>query len=58
MHKVAEGVKTASVALELAEQHHLDVPICAMIDKVVKGQIEPLGAYWGLTPAGHEDDPG
>jgi len=58
MHMVAEGVKTASVALELAEKHHLDVPICAMIDKVVKGQIEPLGAYWGLTPAGHEDDPG
>jgi glycerol-3-phosphate dehydrogenase (NAD(P)+) len=58
MHMVAEGVKTASVALELAERHGLDLPICTMIDKVVKGEIEPSGAYWGLTPAGHEDDPG
>ena len=58
MHMVAEGVKTASVALELAERHGLDLPICTMIDKVVKGQIEPSDAYWGLTPAGHEADPG
>ena len=58
MHMVAEGVRTASVALELAERHGLDLPICTMIDKVVKGQIEPSGAYWGLTPAGHEADPG
>ena len=52
MHMVAEGVKTATVALELAEQHGLDLPICTVIDKVVKGAIDPLGAYWGLTPAG------
>ncbi len=58
MHMVAEGVKTATVALELAELHGLDLPICTMIDKVVKGEIDPSGAYWGLTPAGHEDDPG
>jgi glycerol-3-phosphate dehydrogenase (NAD(P)+) len=58
MHMVAEGVKTASVALELADRHQLDLPICAMIDKVVRGEMEPSGAYWGLTPAGHEADPG
>jgi glycerol-3-phosphate dehydrogenase (NAD(P)+) len=58
MHMVAEGVNTAGVALELAERHRLDLPICAMIDRVVRGEIEPSGAYWGLTPAGHEDDPG
>ncbi|MGH9081373.1 MAG: NAD(P)H-dependent glycerol-3-phosphate dehydrogenase [Acidimicrobiales bacterium] len=58
MHMVAEGVKTASVALELAERERLDLPICTMIDQVVKGQIEPADAYWGLTPAGHEDEPG
>jgi glycerol-3-phosphate dehydrogenase (NAD(P)+) len=58
MHMVAEGVKTATVALELAERHGLDLPICTVIDKVVKGEIDPAGAYWGLTPAGHEDDPG
>jgi glycerol-3-phosphate dehydrogenase (NAD(P)+) len=58
MHMVAEGVKTATVALELAKRHGLDLPICTVIDKVVKGEIDPMGAYWGLTPAGHEDDPG
>ncbi len=58
MHMVAEGVKTATVALVLAERHGLDLPICTMIDKVVKGEIEPSAAYWGLTPAGHEDEPG
>ena len=57
-HMVAEGVKTASIALELAERLHLELPICSMVDKVVKGEIEPSGAYWGLTPAGHEDEPG
>jgi len=58
MHMVAEGVMTASVALELADRHHLDLPICTMIDKVIKGEIEPSAAYWGLTPAGREDEPG
>jgi len=58
MHMVAEGVNTASVALELAENHDLDLPICRMIDKVVKGEIEPIDTYWGLTPAGHEAEPG
>ncbi len=58
MHMVAEGVKTATVALELAERHGLDLPICTVIDRVVQGQIEPADAYWGLTPAGHENEPG
>jgi glycerol-3-phosphate dehydrogenase (NAD(P)+) len=58
MHMVAEGVNTATVALELAERHDLDLPICRMIDKVVKGEIEPIDSYWGLTPAGHEAEPG
>ncbi len=58
MHMVAEGVRTASVALELAERHGLDLPICTMIDRVIKGEIEPMDAYFGLTPAGHENDPG
>src|SRR5664280_3038566 len=31
---------------------------CTMIDKVVKGDIQPLDAYWGLTPAGYETEPG
>ena len=58
MHMVAEGVNTATVALELAECHGLDLPICRVIDQVVKGEIEPVDSYWGLTPAGHEAEPG
>ncbi|MBF6556512.1 MAG: NAD(P)-dependent glycerol-3-phosphate dehydrogenase [Acidimicrobiales bacterium] len=57
MHMVAEGVNTASVALELAERHHLDLPICAMINRVVNGELGPLEAYRGLTPPGRETDP-
>ena len=58
MHMVAEGVNTANVALELAERHGLDLPICRVIDRVVKGEMEPVDSYWGLTPAGHEAEPG
>ena len=51
----------AAGVLKTAHQHlrhRLDLPICAMIDRVVRGEIEPSGAYWGLTPAGHEAEPG
>ncbi len=58
LHMVAEGVKTATVVLELATRYGLDLPICSMIDRVVQGEIQPLDAYWGLVPAGHEQDPG
>ena len=58
MHMVAEGVSTASVALALAERHHLDLPICSMINRIVNGELEPLDAYRGLTPPGREADPG
>jgi len=58
MHMVAEGVNTAGTALELARRFRLELPICRAIDQVIKGEIEPADSYWGLTPAGHEDDPG
>lgn len=58
MHMVAEGVKTATVVLELAERQGVDVPICTMIDRVVRGEIAPADSYWGLTPAGQEAEPG
>jgi glycerol-3-phosphate dehydrogenase (NAD(P)+) len=58
MHMVAEGVRTASVALELADRLGLDLPICTVIDQVVKGEMAPSRAYFGLTPAGHEHEPG
>lgn len=58
MHMVAEGVSTARVALEMARTFDLDLPICRVIDQVVTGEIAPADAYRGLTPAGHEADPG
>ena len=58
MHMVAEGVNTAVLVLELAERHGLQLPVCEMIDRVVRGEIAPADAYYGLTPAGHELDPG
>lgn len=57
MHMVAEGVHTATVALELAERHHLELPICTMINRIVNGEIQPLDAYRGLTSPGREQDP-
>jgi glycerol-3-phosphate dehydrogenase (NAD(P)+) len=58
MHMVAEGVNTAVHVLELAARHDLELPICRMIDRVVRGDIAPADAYWGLMPAGHEAEPG
>lgn len=58
LHMVAEGVSTATLVLELAERYQLELPICRMIHKVVRGEIAPGDAYFGLTPAGHESEPG
>lgn len=58
MHMVAEGLNTAVVVLELAQRHAVQMPICEVIDRVVRGDLAPADAYWGLTPAGHEADPG
>jgi glycerol-3-phosphate dehydrogenase (NAD(P)+) len=58
LRMVAEGVNTATLVLELAQRYDLQMPICTMIEQVVQGEIEPADAYFGLTPAGHELDPG
>jgi glycerol-3-phosphate dehydrogenase (NAD(P)+) len=58
MRMVAEGVNTATLVLELAARYDLQMPICTMIEQVVQGEIAPADAYFGLTPAGHESDPG
>jgi glycerol-3-phosphate dehydrogenase (NAD(P)+) len=58
LQMVAEGVQTAAAVLELARRHGLDLPICRAIHGVVTGQLTPRQAYRGLTPAGHEADPG
>ncbi len=60
MRMVAEGVKTVSTVVELAERHGLDMPIARTIDAVVTGRMRANEAYRGLVrvPAGHEADPG
>jgi glycerol-3-phosphate dehydrogenase (NAD(P)+) len=58
MHMVAEGVNTARLALNLAEQYGVDLPICHEIHAVVTGQQRPVDAYRGLRDPGHEADPG
>ncbi|MGD0085177.1 MAG: NAD(P)H-dependent glycerol-3-phosphate dehydrogenase [Acidimicrobiales bacterium] len=58
MTMVAEGVKTASTAMELATRHGVEMPICSVIQRVIEGQMTAIDAYFGLRPAGHEADPG
>jgi glycerol-3-phosphate dehydrogenase (NAD(P)+) len=59
MTMVAEGVKTAAVAVELADRHELPLPICRTVHKVVTGEITAYDAYAGLrdNPARREADP-
>ena len=48
MDQVAEGVKTAKVVLELAEQYGVDMPITAEVAGVVAGSAPAESAYRGL----------
>ena len=61
MRMVAEGVKTASTVVQLADEHGLSMPITRTINDVVTGRIRAADAYRGLTravPARHESQPG
>jgi glycerol-3-phosphate dehydrogenase (NAD(P)+) len=61
MRMVAEGVKTVSTVVELADRHGLRMPIARTIHGVVSGRIRAADAYQGLVravPAGHESQPG
>jgi glycerol-3-phosphate dehydrogenase (NAD(P)+) len=58
MHMVAEGVNTARIALTLANDYDVELPICHEIHRVVTGEQRPLDAYRGLRNPGHESDPG
>lgn len=58
MHMVAEGVNTARLALSLAAEYGVDLPICHEIHEVVTGRQKPVDAYRGLRNPGHESDPG
>ncbi|GII06006.1 NAD(P)H-dependent glycerol-3-phosphate dehydrogenase [Planobispora takensis] len=59
MCSVAEGVRTAGVAVELGDRHGLPLPICHTIQHVIDGKLSARDAYEGLRniPAGHEADP-
>ena len=56
MNMVAEGVKTASLVLELAARYDLELPICESIAGVIRGDTTPAKAYAGLLRRrpGHE----
>ncbi len=61
MNQVAEGIKTAPVAMALASRFGLAMPITAEIAGIVDGSISPDDAYRGLlrdVKAGHEAEPG
>jgi glycerol-3-phosphate dehydrogenase (NAD(P)+) len=61
MTQVAEGVKTASLVMELAERSGgIELPICSRIQGVVTGRLTVSDAYEGLmhTAPGHEAEPG
>ena len=52
MRMVAEGVNTAVLVLDLAARHNLDMPICTMIDRVVKGRSHLRTRTTGSLPPG------
>ena len=59
MNMVAEGVKTATTARELARRYDVEMPVCDEIYKVVNGRTTADRAYRGLQlKPGHERDPG
>ncbi len=61
MNQVAEGIKTAPVAIALANRFAVDMPIAAEIAGIVDGSISAKDAYRGLlrdVKAGHEAEPG
>ena len=56
---VAEGLKAAVTAHELAARYGVDMPVCESIHDVVVGAISASEAYSGLRrKAGHEAEPG
>lgn len=60
MNQVAEGVRTARLVLDLAEQYEVEMPIHAEIHGLVHHGHSPMDAYRGLValPPGREADIG
>ena len=60
MNEVAEGVKTAKVVMELAREHHVEMPICTEVFKVLYEGNTVHDAFRGLLTreVGSEAEPG
>lgn len=60
MNMVAEGVKSAPVVMELADQHEIEMPIAREVNRVIRGEGSPQQAFRGLLrqASGAESDPG
>lgn len=60
MDQVAEGVKSAPIVVELAQQHGVTMPIAEQMRACVEDGRSPTQAYAGLVrnPAAREVDPG
>jgi glycerol-3-phosphate dehydrogenase (NAD(P)+) len=59
MNMVAEGLKTAVTAHDLADQYGVEMPVHETIYRVITDALEAVDAYSGLRrPPGHEAEPG
>jgi glycerol-3-phosphate dehydrogenase (NAD(P)+) len=60
MSMVAEGVKTCRVVMDLAQQHHVEMPITQEVYKVLYEGGNAMDAFRGLlrSKSGSEADPG
>lgn len=58
MPMVAEGVRTAFSAEEIANRFDLEMPVCHEVYRVVAGEIPATTAYRGLMKPRHEAEPG
>jgi glycerol-3-phosphate dehydrogenase (NAD(P)+) len=56
MKMVAEGIKTSSVVMELAEQYDVEMPIAREIHGVVHGGRTATDAYRGLLRRDHRSE--
>jgi glycerol-3-phosphate dehydrogenase (NAD(P)+) len=58
MDQVAEGVKTATVVLELADEYGVEMPIAAQVARVCASEADANDAYRGLLrrDVAHERD--
>ena len=56
MNMVAEGVKTASVVMELAEQYGVEMPIAEQVYAVINEGRPATEAYKGLLGRAYREE--